>query len=155
MSSKQKDIARLIKLMGVDIQSAIKGRMDALWEEVFSKSIPKEKIGMAEAERIKFMQREDPAARLMKAHVKAYDSRLSHEEIKELLVFHETPVARKFIEALADITREVVRSSTDIIHNLGRDLTNHLQTVGVIPADTKAEDAKNRIMSSVLKRMSN
>lgn len=155
MSSKQEDIARLIKLMGADIENAVQTRMDTLWEEVFARSIPKEKIGVAEAERIKFMKQADIAGRLMRVHVKAYDSRFSHDEIKELLAFHETPVAQKLVGALADITKDVVSGSSDVMHRMGHDLTDHLQSVGVIPADTKAEAAKNRIMSSILKRMSN
>jgi hypothetical protein len=55
-----------------------------------------------------------------------YDRHFSHDDIKELIQFHESPIGRKLLEATPQITQESYVAGQEWGMMLGQDVVNEL-----------------------------
>jgi hypothetical protein len=61
-----------------------------------------------------------------------YDRNFSHDDIKGLIQFYESPIGRKLLEATPQITRESYAAGQEWGLKLGQDLVNELIRQGYI-----------------------
>lgn len=154
MASKEEDIRKLLTLMGVDheaVSKKVKERVSA----VTSSAIPSEKKAGAEKVIDKLFADDPVGVQLTSAHVKAYGSRFSHDEILSLIDFYGGPVGKKFVDSIPGISEEILKTNKRIMSSIVDDVYKALREAGLLPKDEKAEAAKSGIMSDIMKRLSN
>ena len=106
-----------------------------------------------------FMKEID-ANQLIELNVPIYDKHLTHEDIKGIIAFYESPVGKKFIEVLPKIVEESYAAGQQWGYGIGTKLRSKLEEKGylkkegtmeapaaqssapVAPAPTPAPDAK-------------
>ena len=109
-SQKQKDIRKLLKITGSgELGQQVMGQMMAN----FKKSMPQ----VPEKFWSDFMK-EVHTDELVDLIVPVYDRNLTHDDVKELIRFYETPTGKKFVSVLPKITQE----SMVVGEKWGRDL---------------------------------
>jgi hypothetical protein len=109
-SQKQKDIRKLLKITGSgELGQQVMGQMMAN----FKKSMPQ----VPEKFWNDFMK-EVHTEELIDLIVPVYDRNLTHDDVKELIKFYETPTGKKFVSVLPKITQE----SMAVGEKWGRDL---------------------------------
>lgn len=62
--------------------------------------------------------------------VPVYDRHLSHEDVKQLLVFYESPTGRKFVSVMPAITRDSMAAGQKWGEQLGQSVMRRLQEKG-------------------------
>ena len=55
-----------------------------------------------------------------------YDKHFSHNDIKELIQFYESPIGKKYLEATPSITQESYRAGEEWGNKIGLDIINEL-----------------------------
>jgi hypothetical protein len=121
-AAKEKDIRRLLDLVGTKalVQQAVVD-MSKNSRPVLENSLPageyREKL--IDAFFAKFQSKFD-VQQLLDMAVPIYDRHLSHEEIKGLIQFYQTPLGQKTVKALPMITTEVMEQSRKMGEGLGR-----------------------------------
>ncbi|HXU68970.1 MAG TPA: DUF2059 domain-containing protein [Polyangia bacterium] len=109
-TQKQKDIRKLLTITGSgELGQQVMGQMMAN----FKKSMPQ----VPEKFWSDFMK-EVHTSELVDLIVPVYDRNLTHDDVKELIRFYETPTGRKFVTVLPKITQE----SMAVGEKWGRDL---------------------------------
>ena len=109
-SQKQKDIRKLLKITGSgELGQQVMGQMMAN----FKKTMPQ----VPEKFWSDFMK-EVHTDELVDLIVPVYDRNLTHDDVKELIRFYETPTGKKFVSVLPKITQE----SMAVGEKWGRDL---------------------------------
>jgi len=121
-TAKQKDIRKLLELSGsgqIGIQVA-RQMIDS-----FRTSMPTVPKAFWD-DFLKEARGED----LVDLVVPVYDRHLSHEDIKQLIVFYESPTGRKFVSVLPDITRDSMTAGQKWGEQLGQSVMRRLQEKG-------------------------
>jgi hypothetical protein len=109
-TQKQKDIRKLLTITGSgELGQQVMGQMMAN----FKKSMPQ----VPEKFWSDFMK-EVHTSELVDLIVPVYDRNLTHDDVKELIRFYETPTGKKFVTVLPKITQE----SMAVGEKWGRDL---------------------------------
>lgn len=109
-TQKQKDIRKLLTITGSgELGQQVMGQMMAS----FKKSMPQ----VPEKFWSDFMK-EVHTSELVDLIVPVYDRNLTHDDVKELIRFYETPTGKKFVTVLPKITQE----SMGVGEKWGRDL---------------------------------
>lgn len=109
-TQKQKDIRKLLTITGSgELGQQVMGQMMAN----FKKSMPQ----VPEKFWSDFMK-EVHTSELVDLIVPVYDRNLTHDDVKELIRFYETPTGKKFVAVLPKITQE----SMSVGEKWGRDL---------------------------------
>ncbi len=109
-TQKQKDIRKLLKITGSgELGQQVMGQMMTN----FKKSMPQ----VPEKFWADFMK-EVHTDELVDLIVPVYDRNLTHDDVKELIRFYETPTGKKFVSVLPKITQE----SMTVGEKWGRDL---------------------------------
>jgi hypothetical protein len=113
-TQKQKDIRKLLKItgsgeLGTQVMSQMVGNMKKAMPQV-----PEKFWG-------DFMK-EVRTDELVDLIVPIYDRNLSHDDVKELIKFYESPTGKKFVSVLPKITQE----SMGVGEKWGRDLAERV-----------------------------
>jgi uncharacterized protein len=113
---KQKDIRKLLKITGSgELGTQVMGQMMTNMKKAMPQ-VPEKFWG-------DFMK-EVRTDELVDLIVPVYDRNLTHDDIKELIRFYETPTGRKFVSVLPKITQE----SMAVGEKWGRDLAMRVMT---------------------------
>jgi hypothetical protein len=115
-TQKQKDIRKLLKITGSgELGTQVMGQMMTNMKKAMPQ-VPEKFWG-------DFMK-EVRTDELVDLIVPVYDRNLTHDDIKELIRFYETPTGRKFVSVLPKITQE----SMAVGEKWGRDLAMRVMT---------------------------
>jgi len=76
-----------------------------------------------------FMAEVDPNE-LIEMSIPSYEKRFTHDEIKQLLEFYETPLGKKLIETQPAIVQECMLAGQEWGQKLGEDVAKKLQEEG-------------------------
>jgi hypothetical protein len=121
-SAKQKDIRKLLELSG---SGQIGMQVARQMVESFRTSMPSVPAAFWD-DFLKEARGED----LIDLVVPVYDRHLSHDDIKQLIVFYESPTGRKFVSVLPDITRDSMAAGQKWGEQLGQSVMKRLQEKG-------------------------
>jgi hypothetical protein len=69
---------------------------------------------------------------LLYACIPVYDKYYTHDEIRQLIAFYETPLGRKVVEVTPPLTQETMAIGQKWGEKLGRDIVNELISEGYI-----------------------
>lgn len=120
--AKEKDIRRLLDLVGTRalVEQSV-AEMSKTSRPVLESSLPagEYRSKLIDAFFAKFQSKFD-VQQLLDMAVPIYDRYLSHEEIKGLIQFYQTPLGQKTVKALPQITAEVMNESRKMGEGLGR-----------------------------------
>jgi hypothetical protein len=137
---KEKNIRRLLDLIGTKalVEQAV-ADMSKNSRPVLESSLPagEYRDKLIDAFFVKFQSKFD-AQQLLDMAVPIYDRHLSHEEIKGLIQFYQTPLGQKTVKALPQITSEVMEQSRKMGEGLGRQ--SMLEVLAEHPEFEKAID---------------
>jgi len=123
-TAKLADIRKLMNLTGGgDVGKQVVAQM----LETFKQSNP----DIPESFWTEFMQEVD-ANQLIELNVPIYDKHLTHEDIKGIIAFYESPVGKKFIEVLPSIVEESYAAGQDWGYGIGTKLRNKLEEKGYL-----------------------
>ena len=124
-TAKLNDIRRLMNLTGGgDVGTQVVEQM----LEAFKQSNP----DIPESFWTEFMKEDVNANQLIELNVPIYDKYLSHEDIKGIIAFYESPVGKKFIEVLPKIVEESYAAGQQWGYGIGTKLRNRLQEKGYL-----------------------
>jgi hypothetical protein len=113
-TQKQKDIRKLLKITGSgELGTQVMGQM----MQNMKKAMPQVQDKFW-ADFMKEVRTEE----LVDLIVPVYDRNLTHDDVKELIRFYETPTGKKFVSVLPKITQE----SMAVGEKWGRDLANRV-----------------------------
>jgi hypothetical protein len=121
-SAKQKDIRKLLELTG---SGQIGLQVARQMVDSFRTSMPNVPAAFWD-DFLKQARGED----LVDLVVPVYDRHLSHEDVKQLIVFYESPTGRKFVSVLPDITRDSMAAGQKWGEQLGQNVMRKLQEKG-------------------------
>ena len=122
--TKTDDILRLLKISGAS-EIAVQ-TMDALIPQ-FQQIVP----DIPNVFWIRFMEKLDIEG-LLDACVPAYDKHFSHDEIRQLINFYESPLGRRLVEATPLINQETMLIGQKWGEQLGHDIVVELIKEGYI-----------------------
>lgn len=119
---KIKDIRRLLDVTGAGkLGMQVMGQMVVQFKAMLPKVPPKFWDD--------FM-REANADELINLIIPIYDRHLSHDEIKQIIKFYETPAGRKLITAMPQITQESMEAGKQWGAQLGQKIQRRLKDQG-------------------------
>jgi len=121
-AAKQKDIRRLLELSG-------SGQVGV---QVARQMVDSFRTGMP-AVPAKFWDdflKETSADELINLVVPVYDRYLSHDDVKQIIAFYESPTGRKFVSVLPDITRDSMAAGQKWGEQLGQKVMRRLKDKG-------------------------
>ncbi len=122
--SKEEDIVRLMEMTGsADMGMQIMQNMITQFKQILPE-VPVEYWDQ-------FMDKVSPED-MIKMVVPIYDRHLSHEEIKDIIAFYETPTGRKLIQQLPLITAESMAAGQEWGQQLGMEIQNQLIEDGLL-----------------------
>ena len=122
--AKLADIRKLMNLTGGgDIGKQVVEQM----LETFKQSNP----NIPETFWTEFMKEVD-ANQLIELNVPIYDKHLTHEDIKGIIAFYESPVGKKFITVLPQIVEESYAAGQEWGYGIGTKLRNKLEKEGYL-----------------------
>ena len=153
-NNKEEDIRELLGIMDVDLGNLSKLLKERMGQIVMV-SVSPDKAEEAKKFLEEFFADDPFVSRMTNAHVKAYDSRFTHIEIKDLLEFYESTIGRKLVRAIGDITKDILKANRNIVPDLIDMVNKGLTEAGIIPKDEGAEAAKDKILAGIMKRLSN
>ena len=78
------------------------------------------------------------ASQLTELNVPIYDKYLTHDEIKEIIRFYESPTGKKLIEALPQISQESYQSGEQWGYDMGMKVRDKLIKGGYLKEETQA-----------------
>ncbi len=120
---KKEDIRRLLDLLGTKklMVSSMEGMMTSM-RPILENSLPagEYRQQLVDFFIAKFKAKLD-VEHLVDAAVVVYDKHFSHEEIKQLITFYQTPVGQKIASALPQITDEMRTEGESWGKRLGQD----------------------------------
>ena len=120
---KKEDIRKLLDLLGTKrlMISSVEGMMTTM-RPVLENSLPagEYRQQLVDLFIAKFKAKLD-MEHLMDAAVAVYDKHFTHEEIKQLITFYQTPVGQKIASALPQITDEMRTEGESWGRQLGQD----------------------------------
>ena len=128
-ASKEDDIRRLLRLTGA--VEASEQTMDQMFATLrqSTRDVPQNVWDELIAEfRVEFA-----ADRLIEMIVPIYSRHFSHEEIRQLIAFYESPVGRKLADATPQIAQESYQVGVTHGENVMRNLLQRLQSRGYKP----------------------
>jgi uncharacterized protein len=121
-AAKEKDIRRLLNLLGTKalMEQAV-AEMSKTTRPLLENSLPPGayRDTLIDAFYAKFRTKFD-AQQLLDLAVPIYDRHFTHEEIKGLIQFYETPLGQKTAGALPQITGELMERSRKMGEDVGR-----------------------------------
>ena len=131
--AKMQDIRKLMNLTGGgDIGKQVIEQM----LETFKQSNPDIPASFWD----EFMKEVDPN-QLIELNVPIYDKHLSHEDIKGIIAFYESPVGKKFIQALPQIVQESYAAGQQWGYSVGTKLREKLEEKGYLKKEEAAGQA--------------
>jgi uncharacterized protein len=121
-TDKEKDIRRLLEITGTTARMvAVMNEMEKSIRPLMGKSFPdgEYRDKLIEAFFDKFHSKMNPQ-QLVELAIPVYDKHLSHDEVKGLIRFYETPLGQKTLEALPQMTAELMDQGRKWGEDLGR-----------------------------------
>jgi uncharacterized protein len=119
---KEKDIRQLLELAGTKVlMTQAMGEMEKSTRPALENMLPageyREKL--IEAFFVKFREKFN-VQRMINLAVPIYDKYFSHEEVKGLIKFYETPLGQKSISVLPQLTAELMSEGRQVGEEAGR-----------------------------------
>lgn len=121
-SMKEADIRRLMELTGM---GALGSQVTTQVMNSFKTAFPK----VPEADWTELERAQNPSE-LVTLIVPVYDRHFSHEEIKQLIGFYETPLGQKLLKELPGVTQESLTLSENWGRKMGQRVMNRLEAKG-------------------------
>jgi len=122
--SKNEDILKLLKSAGTD--KLADQTMDLLIPQ-FKRLFPAIPIAFWD----KFKEKTDYDD-MLKAYIPLYDKYYTHDEIKQLITFYETPLGQKVVEVTPVLTQESMAIGQAWGERLGQEIVNELIKEGYL-----------------------
>ena len=122
--TKNDDIITLLKITGTD--KLAEQVMDAMVPQ-FQQLVPDIPIAFWD----KFREKLDIDS-LLNACIPAYDKYYTHDEIKQLLAFYQSPLGKRMIEITPLLTQDTMAIGQKWGERLGQDIANELIREGYI-----------------------
>jgi hypothetical protein len=142
--AKEKDIRRLMELSGAkDRMSQVMTEMERNIRPMMEQALPAGdyRARLVDAFFVKFHSKAD-LEQLVGLAVPAYDRHFSHEEIKGLIGFYQTPLGKKITSATPELMSEMMSAGQKWGEELGR--SSMLEVLTEHPEFEKAiEEAQN------------
>jgi len=122
--TKNDDIIKLLKVSGTD---KLADQMMTVIIPQFKQLVP----GIPDAFWVKFRQKIN-IDELLLACVPAYSKYYTHDEIKQLIRFYESPLGKRMVEVTPLITQETMAIGQQWGEKLGQDIVNELIKDGYV-----------------------
>jgi len=122
--TKNDDILKLLKVSGSD--KLADQMMDAIIPQ-FQQLVP----GIPDAFWVKFREKLNMDD-FINACIPAYDKYYTHDEIKQLIKFYESPLGRRMVEVTPLLTQETIAIGQKWGEKLGQDIVNELINDGYV-----------------------
>jgi hypothetical protein len=122
--TKNDDILKLLRISGTD--KLAEQMMDVMIPQ-FRQLVP----GIPDVFWVRF-RRKLNIDELLYACIPAYNNYYTHNEIKELIAFYESPLGRKMVEVTPLLTQETMLIGQEWGEKLGQDIVNELIKEGYV-----------------------
>jgi hypothetical protein len=122
--TKNDDILKLLKISGSD--KLAEQMMDAMIPQ-FKQLVP----NVPDAFWVKFKEKLN-ADDLLNACIPAYNKYYTHNDIKQLIAFYESPLGKKMVEVTPLLLQETMAAGQKWGEKLGQDIANELIKEGYI-----------------------
>lgn len=118
--AKEADIRKLIEMSGAakvgdQVFGQMMGQLRAVFEPIFG---PTDRLNLMLNDMMKRFQKSFTGERMADAVVPIYARYFSHEDVKQLIAFYETPLGKRVLEA----TPKIMLDSMNAGSKLGQDL---------------------------------
>ncbi len=118
-AQKLADIRKLMSLTGAD--KIANQMLDQMGESMRTLQ------GAGSAKYFAEFRKEFDLNKIFELQIAAYDKHLSADDIESLVAFYESPAGRRMIEAMPEITSELMTQATQMSQEIARKLLKRMQ----------------------------